>query len=73
MTQKEKAKELVGKYYVFGIKKEGQSLSFEESKKCALIAVDEVIYCLDINQDNVYFYNSEYEYYKEVKQEIDKL
>lgn len=42
-------------------------------KQCALIAVDEVLYCLNLNHDNVYFYNPEYEYYKEVKKEIEKL
>jgi hypothetical protein len=69
MTPKEKAEELVDKFAspldVFKIN--------INSKRCALIAVDEILYCLNMNHDNVYFYNPEYEYYKEVKQEIEKL
>jgi hypothetical protein len=69
MEAKEKARELVEKY--------DSTLTYLESKskakQCALIAVDEVLYCLNMNHDNVYFYNPEYEYYKEVKQEIEKL
>ncbi len=43
MTPQEKAAELIRKYYTFGINKEGQTLSWLESKQCALIAVDEII------------------------------
>jgi hypothetical protein len=69
MEAKEKARELVEKY--------DSTLTYLESKakakQSALIAVDEVLYCLNMNHDNVYFYNPEYEYYKEVKREIEKL
>ena len=43
MTPKEKSEELIRKYYTFGINKEGQTLSWYESKQCAIIAVDEII------------------------------
>jgi hypothetical protein len=70
MEPKEKAQELYWKYYQ---KVADSSYPEDLSKQCALIAVDEVLYCLNMNHDNVYFYNPEYEYYKEVKQEIEKL
>jgi hypothetical protein len=78
MTPKEKAKELVEKmiYNVndnVTIKRCDVKIWQDTFKQCALIAVDEVLYCLNMNHDNVYFYNPEYEYYKEVKQEIEKL
>lgn len=43
MTPQEKANELVRKYYTWGINKEGQTLSWLESKQCALIAVDQLV------------------------------
>jgi hypothetical protein len=63
MTPKQKAELLIRKYYTFGINKEGQTLSWHESKECALIAVDEII-------NNVELYST---YWQEVKQEIEKL
>jgi len=76
MTPKEKADELVDK--LLESLYDNGSLSFKrilyhKAKQCALIAVDEVLDCLNINHDNVYFYNPEYEYYKEVKKEIEEL
>jgi len=83
MTAKEKAEQLVSNFYSINSKliivKNGYdmgdryNLVMPVSKQCALIAVDEVLYCLNLNHDNVYFYNPEYEYYKEVKKEIEKL
>lgn len=43
MTPKKEAEELVRKYYTFGINKEGQTLSWDECKQCALIAVDKIL------------------------------
>jgi hypothetical protein len=44
MTPKEKAKELVWKYYTFGINNiASPSYSLHECKQLALIAVDEII------------------------------
>ena len=61
MTAKEKARELVEKYYdEFG-------MLWYTSKKCALIAVDEIqqaVMFLDDDSEDFWF---------EVKQEIEKL
>ena len=76
MTPKEKANELVDKYYnilpfdKYVITKD-EDLSWEyndweEAKKCALIAVDEILYVVDCT-------SPQYEYWNEVKQEIEKL
>jgi hypothetical protein len=70
MTPKEKAKELVYKY------NNGPSLfhsiDFYQAKECALIAVDEILNAIDWD----YYEGSqgtELNYWKEVKQEIEKL
>lgn len=70
MTQKEKAKELFDKYIVLAsditIKKRDRT-----AKKCALIAVDEIIELLY----SLKFGNSlseEIEYYEQVKHELNK-
>ena len=65
MTPKEKAEELVNKYETLG-KDFTRGVSMKEfSKQCALIAVDELI----SDAYNNYFYN----YWQEVKNEIEKL
>ena len=72
MTPKEKAQELVFKFKE--LPQEGTLmfyLAFEISKQCALIAVDEILSTL-----YDYHYDSEsgaYEYWQEVKTEIEKL
>ena len=70
MTPKDKAKELVDRMY-FIISNNGQFTGvhsipnkFAEAKKCALIAVDELIYDTQDITDR---------YWEEVKQEIEKL
>jgi hypothetical protein len=70
MTPKEKAEELIRKYYTWGINKEGQSLSWLEAKQCALIAVDEIIDC---TKNGLGITKFSKEYWQEVKQEIEKL
>jgi hypothetical protein len=74
MTPKEKAVELVNKYvsltdgWVYGIS------SWEYKKKCALIAVDEILEEFDhfpFNDDE-YLTNNR-QYWQQVKQEIEKL
>jgi len=68
MTPKEKAKELIGKY-VFLTVKDFSDKNFEQTKQCALIAVDEAI-------EESYLVDKTYcrqEYWEEVKQEIEKL
>lgn len=56
MTPKEKAKELVFNYYNLG-------LSYSKAKKCALIAVENLIKYSPFMEN----------YWQEVKQEIKKL
>jgi hypothetical protein len=72
-TPKEKAEELIRKYYTWGINKEGQTLSWLEAKQCALIAVDEA----EKSEYNVLkkfgFVTENYksDYWQEVKIEIE--
>ena len=63
MTPKEKAKELVDRY-----KNEGWVIGGDTAKQCALIAVDEIINIIDA-EDQFILYN----YWQQVKQEIEKL
>jgi len=69
-TPKEKAEELVRKYYTFGLNNPAQSFSWYECKQCALITVDEIIKALDEHQWQNRFV---IEFYNEVKNEIEKL
>ena len=69
MKAKEKAEELVRKYYSLGINKEGQTLSWYECKQCALIAIEEVLSI--ITNSNDYYIMSNY--YQQVKKEIENL
>lgn len=72
MTPKEKAEQLINTYKVANYPK----LNKDESKKCALIAIDEIIDTLT----NVMWINNEHtdfaiktKYWYEIKQEIEKL
>jgi hypothetical protein len=73
MTPQEKAEELVNKYLAiqFG------DFPTTDAKKCALIAVDEIIKFMEMDDeynDCLYFANSKWvQYLIEVKQEIEKL
>jgi predicted DNA-binding ArsR family transcriptional regulator len=62
MTPKEKAQELMLKYYALIPM---NTVSF--AKQCALIAVNEILKCAFYATDEIY------NYYLEVKQEIEKL
>jgi hypothetical protein len=64
MTPKEKAIELFDKY-----NKTVNTITNTPIKKCALIAVDEILKC------HIWKYNSiePYKYWQEVKHEIEKL
>ena len=67
MTTKEKAEELVRKYYTFGLNNPAQSFSWYECQECALIAVDEIKKVLE-------YEGVQYSmYWEEVKSEIEKL
>jgi hypothetical protein len=69
MTPKEKAEELIRKYYTWGINKEGQTLSWLEAKQCVLIGIEEILNTLySIPFGNAL--DNELEYWEEVKQEI---
>jgi len=70
MMAKEKAEELMSKYYDFA--NDGRNARFYDSevwknntKECALICVDEIIKSKPIG--------SSLEYWEEVKQELEKL
>lgn len=70
MTPKEKAKELINKFHNFtytSVHAYKTSGEYSDTIKCALIAVDEIL--------KVAFYATDemYNYYLEVKQEIEKL
>ena len=63
MAPKEKAAELIVNYQL-----KCKSLNYDEAKQCALIAVHEIKTLL-YNADRMY----QYDYWHEVKQEIEKL
>jgi hypothetical protein len=66
MTPREKAEELVSKYFhLFYF-----DLDWEQSKPCALIAVDEILNSRPAITDSQVEYN---EYWQQVKQEIKNL
>jgi hypothetical protein len=70
MTPQEKAQELVDKYSMITKWKMGveQEYVIKKAKECALIAVDEMKTSL-FNNDLMYMYD----YWLEVKKEIEKL
>lgn len=73
MTPKEKAEELVLKY--LRLQEEGSLNWFHKilAKKCALIAVDEMInFFINLSNEGFTFYSS-IEYWQEIKTEIEKL
>lgn len=60
MTPKEKARELVNKYYIHSLK----------GKECAIIAVDEIFFALKYNLDGAT--SGSVKYWEKVKEEINK-
>ncbi len=70
MTPKEKAEKLVNSFYLKFIDRyDKSSMNEYESKHCALIAVDEILKVVSFYNDS----QAEVIYFKEVKQEIEKL
>ena len=63
MTAQEKANELMQKFMVF----EGY-INFRFQKKCALIAIDEIIIALDPNGSEL-----DKEYWNKVKKELEAI
>jgi len=74
MTPKEKAQELIRKYYRLGLHQDGQSLNWMEAKQCAIIAVDEILQNVYDDRATIGRRNlTDKEYWTEVKQEIEKI
>ena len=75
MTPKEKAKELIDKFHIKVLDRDGTSAMNEfEAKQCALVAVSVI---LD-EFDHLAWHDDDYaeykmKYWQEVKQEIEKL
>ena len=72
MTPKKKAEDLINKFYIEGDMLK-ESHSYRLAKKCALIAVDEI---LSDYKNYLMHENTEYKglmYWLEVKKEIDNL
>jgi len=72
MTPKGKAKELLDKMENIAFKHDCFGAEYPVAKECALIAVDEILDAIDWD----YYEGSkqtEHMYWKEVKQEIEKL
>lgn len=67
MTPKEKAEELVHKMYAGFV----HDLYSYKAKQCALIAVDEIINSVVIT--NLTIAQNQFDYWEEVKSEIEKL
>ena len=68
MTAKEKAEELIHKY----ILNTPVGFHFDDAKKCALIAVDEILEVIIFNKYDDKYWEEE-EYWQEIKQELEKL
>jgi hypothetical protein len=71
MTPKEKAHELINKLLLYSDDGDLKNINWKirNAKQCALIAVDEILKVLCTPHKN----ESEYMYWQEVKQEIEKL
>jgi hypothetical protein len=75
MTPKEKAKDLVDKFkkYAYYPKTDNDEIFINQlsknAKQCALIAVEEILKVVSFYNDS----QAEVIYFKEVKQEIEKL
>jgi hypothetical protein len=68
MTPKEKAEELFAKY-VFLTISDMSDENFEETRQCALVAVDEIL-----NEENHFIQTDAHLlYWEQVKQEIENL
>jgi hypothetical protein len=85
MTPKEKAQELIDKFYDIEYadfyQNNGYSMNWSEIKQCALIAVDEILEATK-HEYQIQYESGEWsreigykysEYWKEVKNEIEKL
>lgn len=75
MTPKEKAEELVNKFYNYVFNPEShKDDNLKWSKECALIAVDEIIsLMIKFHNRHIEDNSNEIIFWEEVKQEIEKL
>lgn len=75
MTPKEKAEELVGKFRDTIISFLSDNMKQENAKKCAIISVDQIILeqCKGSELKDPRYQDERLRYWKEVKQEIEKL
>ena len=74
MTPKEKAEELFNKYCYairYNEKDSEYWTNIIYAKNCALIAVDEILKYID--EDDFIYPSPQFEYWQEVKEEINKL
>jgi hypothetical protein len=68
MTPQEKSQELFDKYWELNTDFDGL-VKYELAKQCALIAVDEIMNYMTPQTDS----KEAFDYWREVKQEIEKL
>jgi hypothetical protein len=68
MTPKEKAEELINKFYRI-IPLDKMTIDYNLAKKCALLALDELLNVIEDEREGFNWKS----YYLEVKQEIEKL
>ena len=71
MTPKEKSQEIVDSMMRTGDPHHTECICFEIAKRCALIAVDEIMHVFRFNL--FYGYEKHLTYWKEVRQEIENL
>ena len=78
MTAKEKAKELYGKYFDYDYRTNPNGIDGIQAKKCAIIAVDEIIKLIGVDEDNKDCDNAGiaslmYPYWRDVKSELTNI
>ncbi len=71
MTPKEKADELFNKFRTEILSFLGDKMKDKNAKRCALIAVDEILFILEFNLD--FKMEKSIKYWQDVKQEIENL
>jgi hypothetical protein len=74
MTAKQKARDLVDRYYVWTSRAENnETFAMYDAKQCALICVDEILENIpnEVMTYKPFMMNTDY--WQEVKQEINKL
>ena len=74
MTPKQKAKELFDKFYYLFPEKRKIDFGYNKSKQCALITVDDILKLPSIDDGRmIVVIKEDYDYWQEVKNEIEKL